>query len=235
MARIVVFSPHQDDESLNCGGTIHNLVKLGHHVQIIFLTDGSRSHLVELGIGCNPTPLELIDIRRAEALSACSILGVAESDIFFLNYTDGMLSEKLEEATSSIKKLILASHLPPLIFICPHENDLHVDHRATSIICQKVANFFSRIPSSYYFVTWGKNKPEMNLVEVNISDCLHIKKRAIEEYKSQVAMIYNSQHRPILDKAMVKSFICNTECFFTNDKFNMLINLLSQESDDEKM
>lgn len=227
MAKVVVLSPHQDDESLNCGGTIHSLVQLGHHVQIIFLTDGSRSHLVELGISCNPTPLDLIRIRKVEALSACAILGVAENDVFFLNNTDGMLSEKIEETIYSIKALLLASPPYPSIFICPHERDFHVDHQAAAIICQAVENYFSKNIPIYYFITWGEATPEMNHIEVNISDYLYVKKKAIGKYKSQISIQYDSQTRPVLNDAMVKSFMSNAEYFFTNDTSNALINLLA--------
>ena len=229
MARIVIFSPHQDDESLNCGGTIHKLVKSGHEVQIIFLTDGSRSHLLELGINHNPTPSELAEVRKKEALSACAILGVSESDIYFLNFKDGCLSDKISEASRAVKEILLLSSDHPLVYICPHQDDLHADHRAASVICQLVANFFSTSPRVYQFVTWGLCKaPDcMEHVIIDICDSIRIKKNAIASYKSQLTTLFSSQSRSILDAEMVKSFESNHEFFFTTDNSNTLANLLS--------
>ncbi len=40
----LVFSPHFDDETLGCGGTILRKRSLGAAVGIVFLTDGRASH-----------------------------------------------------------------------------------------------------------------------------------------------------------------------------------------------
>jgi len=40
----LIVAPHQDDETLGCGGTIALKRRAGAEVCIVFLTDGSRSH-----------------------------------------------------------------------------------------------------------------------------------------------------------------------------------------------
>ena len=40
----VIFAPHQDDETLGCGGTIILKTQAAAQVTIVFLTDGSTSH-----------------------------------------------------------------------------------------------------------------------------------------------------------------------------------------------
>src|SRR4030065_330273 len=40
----VIFAPHQDDETLGCGGTIMLKRKAGTPVACVFMTDGSTSH-----------------------------------------------------------------------------------------------------------------------------------------------------------------------------------------------
>jgi hypothetical protein len=40
----IIFAPHQDDETLGCGGTIIRKKQAGANLQIVFMTDGCRSH-----------------------------------------------------------------------------------------------------------------------------------------------------------------------------------------------
>lgn len=39
-----VFSPHSDDETLGCGGTIIKKKRAGAKVKIVFIPDGRKSH-----------------------------------------------------------------------------------------------------------------------------------------------------------------------------------------------
>ena len=55
----IFFSPHQDDETLGCGGTIIRKKRMGAEVKIVFMTDGCNSHphLITKNVyGGNPKP-----------------------------------------------------------------------------------------------------------------------------------------------------------------------------------
>ena len=68
-ASAIIFSPHQDDETLGCGGTIIRKQEAGAEVKIVFMTDGSRSHHRFI-------PEEkLIILRQQEAIKAAQTLG----------------------------------------------------------------------------------------------------------------------------------------------------------------
>ena len=41
--RVLVFSPHPDDDVISMGGTIHKLKDQGHHVMIAYMTSGSNA------------------------------------------------------------------------------------------------------------------------------------------------------------------------------------------------
>ena len=43
MNRILVISPHPDDESIGCGGTLRKHITEGDSVWVIFLTSGESS------------------------------------------------------------------------------------------------------------------------------------------------------------------------------------------------
>src|SRR5947208_6372296 len=89
----VVFSPHPDDETLGCGGTIIRRRLLGADVSVVFMTDGSASHRRLM------PALDLTALRAREARAACRILGVNEQSISFLNFEDGQLESHREAAT----------------------------------------------------------------------------------------------------------------------------------------
>ena len=104
--RVVIFSPHPDDDVISMGGTFHRLVQQGHDVHVAYETSGNVAvyddvvlqnvdTAKELGFGDHydeiveiiankrsdePEPRALLNlkgaIRRAEARAACRTLGL---------------------------------------------------------------------------------------------------------------------------------------------------------------
>ncbi len=83
----VVIAPHPDDETLACGGLIHQRVQAGARVAVVFLTDGSRN-TGDLRLEYSAAR----DLRAREALAALRHLGVGERDTHFANLPDGGLA-----------------------------------------------------------------------------------------------------------------------------------------------
>ena len=81
----LILAPHQDDETLGCGGVIARKRNEGLPVDVVFITDGSASHLGHPKF----TPTEIGLLRRREALAALAILGVETPAIYFLDEPDG--------------------------------------------------------------------------------------------------------------------------------------------------
>jgi LmbE family N-acetylglucosaminyl deacetylase len=91
--RILVISPHLDDETLGAGGLIADARKSGAQVTIAFLTNGdgfrvaaSRT-LGEVNVG----PADFVrfaEVRQREAVAALKELGVGEDRVNFLGYPD---------------------------------------------------------------------------------------------------------------------------------------------------
>jgi LmbE family N-acetylglucosaminyl deacetylase len=80
----LVVAPHQDDESLGCGGTIALLRAAGVPVRVLFISDGSGSHP---GSRRYP-PQALTALRNAEAREALALLGVDPAESTFLALPD---------------------------------------------------------------------------------------------------------------------------------------------------
>ncbi len=122
-APALVFAPHQDDETLGCGGIIALKRAQGVPVKVVFMTDGRTSHARWLDGD------ELARRRRGEALAACAALGVAEGDVLFLGFRDGELAGSLPAAVERVAWL-LREH-PGHLLLAPYEHDVTPDHVAT--------------------------------------------------------------------------------------------------------
>ena len=111
--RLLVLSPHLDDETLGAGGAIAQAVKNGARVRIVFCTNGDGSGATIIGENFHNlrrhSYVEMAQMRQREAVRALQQLGVERSDIVFLGYPDGGLKTMWENwpqtFTSSTTKL----------------------------------------------------------------------------------------------------------------------------------
>ncbi len=122
-APALIFAPHQDDETLGCGGLIALKRARGVPVTVVFLTDGRTSHARFLDAD------ELSRLRRREAVAACGALGVPAGDVVFLEFRDGELSAHVDEAAARVAGLLRAH--PDRLLLAPYAGDTTPDHRAT--------------------------------------------------------------------------------------------------------
>lgn len=90
--RILVFSPHPDDETLGLGGYLHEARRRGADVRVVFLTSGDGFQLCAAakyhGWPSRKRMRQLATDREAEAYTALSKLGVARDHVSFLGYPD---------------------------------------------------------------------------------------------------------------------------------------------------
>ncbi len=95
--RLMVFSPHPDDESLGTGGLIQRVLNAGGKVKVVFMTngDGFPEGVEKEDRIARPTAKDYTrygEERRIEALQAISTLGVKKRDVIFLGFPDGGLA-----------------------------------------------------------------------------------------------------------------------------------------------
>jgi LmbE family N-acetylglucosaminyl deacetylase len=229
----LVFAPHPDDETLGCGGTIIKKKRSRAEVRIIFVTDGSRSHLHCL------SESELKSIRNNEALAASRILGLEDDKVIFLELEDGNLSKNLESSAKRVSE-ILAEHQPEEIFIPYYrDKDPNSDHIATNNIVMSALQTYRMETVIYEYPIWSWNhwpwvsqsmpKPSkiLRLLKRNfvislsllrdircsiyIGDVLELKRTALNQHKSQVTrFIPNSNWKTLHDVANGEWL----ECFF---------------------
>lgn len=119
--KIVIAGGHPGDPEYGCGGLITRSVALGHEVVLLYLNRG------EGGIE-GKTGSEAAEIRTAEAMHACKLLGARP---VFASQVDGQ--SIVDAAHYDEINRLLAAEKPDLVFTqWPIDN--HPDHRAISTL-----------------------------------------------------------------------------------------------------
>lgn len=100
--RILVFSPHPDDESLAAGGLIKKARDMNATVTVVVMTDGSSAATPEelsqyLEKNNKNSSTGIAELRYQETTNALSKLGVNTSNIIFLGYPDTGLRPLFED------------------------------------------------------------------------------------------------------------------------------------------
>jgi len=95
--RLLVISPHPDDESFYFGGTLIKYAPLAQ-IYLLFLTRGEKGKLSlskgERIITTTTEPETLAELRTKEALIATNILGIPEEQVIFERLPDSGINEK---------------------------------------------------------------------------------------------------------------------------------------------
>jgi LmbE family N-acetylglucosaminyl deacetylase len=145
----LIFAPHQDDETLGCGGTILQKQKLGAATKVVFMTNGSNSHPHFQHLLSKP---QLVEIRRQEATAACQKLGIAAANIIFLGHEDTNLTATYNQACQQVKD-ILSQTQAEQIFI-PYLHDPVPDHQATHQIVLAALTAINKPYTIYEYPIW---------------------------------------------------------------------------------
>lgn len=100
--RLMIFSPHPDDESLAAGGLMQRVLSVGGAVKVVFMTSGDGfPEGVEMQTRiARPAAQDYRNygkLRKKEARRALNVLGIRKQDIVFLNFPDGGLGHLLQK------------------------------------------------------------------------------------------------------------------------------------------
>ncbi len=134
--RVLVLSPHADDEVFGCGAALADLASRGAGIDVLVLTDGA-------GGEASPSERKRIsNLRLRESGAALAILGGAGLR------TAGLRDRGLWDAEEALREAVeraLAEGRPDLVF-APSPVEIHPDHRAVAAALVAVAQGAS--PSS---------------------------------------------------------------------------------------
>lgn len=174
--RVLVISPHPDDESIGCGGTLRRHVESGDAVQAVFLTSGEKG-------GHGRSEQETIAIREQEARAAAEVLGL--EDTHFFRLPDGSV-RCTQNAISQLRDFVV--HWAPQVVYVPHADEMHIDHRASFRLLKHVyRGWTGERPRIFLYEIWT---PVQHMDEIiDITPYIATKRAAICVYRSQCAVM----------------------------------------------
>jgi LmbE family N-acetylglucosaminyl deacetylase len=221
---ILVFSPHPDDETLGVGGTIAKKIADGFQVYVIIITDGRNAFSEVFNIQSHPTPAELRTMRKNEVLNALKILGVPRENIRFLGIEDGKLQDSESAALKEIIKVL--KEIDPEEVYFTYSKDVNPDHRAANKIVQQALNKTGLTPQRFQYsirqpysrlspmIDSLVNPLKRNLLSVDISEYLTLKREAVKQFISQVSLISENQERAMLPPERLAQHLKDCETFY---------------------
>jgi LmbE family N-acetylglucosaminyl deacetylase len=237
--RALVFSPHPDDESLGCGGTILKKKKAGATVKLVHVSDGGGSTTL--------IPRDqLTAMRKQESRNAGRVLGV--DDIYFLDFPDGHLGENIPAAIERVSE-ILRQESPEEIFVPYIREPMKqaADHVAVTNIVLAALRRQPKPVTVWEYPVWfwlhwpwvgfSQNTPPLKSKhilknsllaqfgarafldlrhKVNIADVLQQKRAAIAEHKSQTEKLIDDPSWVTLDRLSNGELM---DCFYQESEF----------------
>jgi N-acetylglucosamine malate deacetylase 1 len=202
----MIFSPHQDDETLGCAGVIALKRDAEIPVTVIFLTNGAKSPVSEAAA-----------VRRQEATVALDMLGVTSAHTYFLDQPDGglrMLEDKRrKDLISQLAEMIL-THKPQEVYV-PHRQDRHAggDHEATyELVKAAIAQTDLKIDLLQYpiWILWHA-LPFVDLKPQELTGAYRLSIGAAQARKQKAISAYVSQTFP---QGFLDRFLMPYEVFF---------------------
>ena len=117
--KILVISPHPDDETLGCGGTILKHKGMGDKIYWLIITN------IDIKNGWNK---DIVEKRQKEIKTIAQMYGFEKT--FKLDYPTAKLDIiPVQEIIKSISEVIL--EIEPEIIYLPDRSDVHTDHQIT--------------------------------------------------------------------------------------------------------
>jgi bacillithiol biosynthesis deacetylase BshB1 len=183
---IIFAMPHPDDVEITCGGTIAKLVKLGHKVGVVHMTDGE------------PTPRGTPEVRTQELAAAAKILGLTHVETLALPNRELMDGPVARYAVASV----LRRYRPKIVVgMAGRTPGASPDHYQAQLILEG-ARFYSQLTkwddrfagTAPHRIDWLWYRPVAIGAEqaswpatfvMDVSDVYEQKIAAISCYKSQ--------------------------------------------------
>lgn len=182
--RVLVISPHADDEIIGCGGLMKKVIRHGGEVHVAVVTVGDIEFY---HLGRVVTKEE----RKMELKRALDYLGVTSHYTLFDDYESLMDTMPIRNVIAAFDKLI--SSLRPSAVLLPYPS-FHQDHK---IVFN--AGFAALRPSpshsrylrlvagyEYPFVTWTNEYLNSGSLYIDITEELDDKIEALKCHKSQI-------------------------------------------------
>ena len=183
--KVLILSPHADDEILGCGGFISKYSNKGHTINVVILTNANK------GAPEKYSEKEIFKIRE-ESRKANNLIGTKK--LFFENLPALNLNQyPMYKISDTINKYI--ANIKPEIILLPSSNDINEDHKiifkATKVATRMNKKNNLKKILSYEVLSeteWNENEESFSpnyFVNLSKSD-INQKIKSFLKYKSQV-------------------------------------------------
>ena len=170
-ARVLVISPHYDDETIGCGGTLLLHRNAGSVVRVVFATN------CEDGISSPYIARAVSKVRLTEASRVACLMGFESIKPYTFRNAIGhenQLSKKLAQEVEAFK--------PTQVF-CPFPIDAHADHQSCALAVARALKKTRWQGDVYCYEVWSTLWPN---AAVDVTDVIKEKEDLICMYASQM-------------------------------------------------
>lgn len=172
--KVLVLSPHPDDDVIGCGGVLCKHTAAKEEVCVVHITDGSR------GTSTLAESQRLAQQRKAEARRAAGVIGV--KTVKFFDFQDTKLGLFVEECARMLAELIL--ELAPDVVYLPFPLDYNADHTATT---KSASLAFELLDYECDLFAYETAPPLLPNRIVDITKQVRLKKQALLCHRSQMS------------------------------------------------
>lgn len=211
--KILIISPHPDDEVLGCGGLITKFNRRNKEVFIIYLTKGEN---------CNPKIKQeiLINKRRILSLKALEEIHQPMNRVYFLDFVDGKINETDIETN---KLRVLCQQIKPEAIFVPNIFESWDDHTNANLIIKSLTRGES-IRIYEYCVWFWYSTPFKSIANIKWKNArFSILEKEIMERKHKAIDLYMEEKDPkgipysgTLPPVLLKSCNWKKEIYFEN-------------------
>ncbi|MGV7197138.1 PIG-L deacetylase family protein [Xanthomonas axonopodis] len=195
-ARLVVVSPHPDDEVLGCGGLLAMAAADGMDIVIVSVTDGEAAYP---GEAAWPPP-RLAAARRQELHEALACLGIDPANVVRIEVGDGQVQAHGDVLAARLAALIRPTDA---VFVT-YAGDGHPDHEACADAAISVAAACGARLVQYPVWAWHWDDPENSTMLASatrlvLTDTARAAKAtALAAFKTQTGEVVPRLAEPIL-------------------------------------
>ncbi len=203
--RLVVISPHPDDEVLACGGLMASAQELGTPVLVVSVTDGEA---------CYPgqsqwPPERLSAARRQELDNALQCLGLGGAERLAWRIGDGAVSAAEADIAERLGTLLRGGDL----MLLPWRFDGHPDHEAAARAGLRAAQ--ARAIAVREYPVWGWHWLDPQVAPVAWASAARYalstedserKREALRQFTTQTGDVPGLECEPILPRTVLERF-----------------------------